>query len=139
MISATTAALGTLPAGEELEVFADHLEFAAFLACGFIVPGVEVETTFDVNWAAFAEVLLSEFRLASPEGDVDESGFLLFAFLFIHPNAVDGEAEFGDGGTFGSVAQFGVSGEIADQHDFVEIGHGKSEAGGFRPSGPGKT
>jgi len=131
--------LGTLAAGEELEVFADHLEFAAFLAGGFIVPSVEVEAAFDVNWATFAEVLLGEFRLASPEGDVDESGFLLLAFLFIHPNAVDGEAEFGDGGAFWSVAQFGISGEISDEHDFVEIGHGKREAGGFRPDGPDKT
>ena len=39
------------------------------------------------------------------------------------------EAEVGDGGAFGRVTQFRVPGEVADEENFVEIGHGAEARG----------
>ena len=73
--------------------------------------------------------MLGEFRLASPERDFDEGRFLLFLALVVVPDAVDGHADFGNSGALRSVAQFGIPGEIADEHDFVEIGHNREDSG----------
>ena len=73
--------------------------------------------------AALAEVLLGQFGLAAPEGHLDEDGFLLADVLLVVPDSVDCQGDIGHRGTFGGVAQLGIPGEIADEHDFVEIGH----------------
>ena len=122
ILAARASATG-FAAGEELQVFADDFQFAAFLTGGLVIPGVEIQTAFDVNRIALCQVLLRKLCLAAPERDIDEGGFLLFLALFVFPDAVDREAEFGDGGSFGRVAQFGIPCEIPDEHDFVEICH----------------
>ena len=106
-----------------MHVLADDSELAAFFAGFLVVPSVEIQATFDVDRSSFREILLSELGLASPEGDFDECGLFLFLTLVIIPNTVDGHADFRNRSAFGSVAKFGISGEIADEHDFVEIGH----------------
>ena len=123
------AATAGFVAGEELEGLANHLEFAAFLTGGLVVPGVEVESALDVDRATFGEVLLDGFRLAAPEGDVDKGGFLLLAFLVIRPCAVDREAELGDRGAAWGVAEFGITGEVPDEHDFIEVCHNEVRVG----------
>ena len=126
------SALATTAIGQELEAFADDFEFAAFLAGFLVVPGIHLQTAFDVNAAALAEVLLGEFRLTTPEGDVDEGGLFLFLSLVVVPNPVDGEGDVRHCRAFGGVAQFRIPGEIPDKHDFVEIGHSDEEVGGTR-------
>ena len=116
-----------LAIGHELEVVADDFEAAAFFTGFLVIPGVHLEAAFDVGAAALGEVLLGEFGLAAPEGDIDEGGVFLFLSLFVVPDAVDGEGDVRDGFAAGGVAQFGISGEIADEHDFVEIGHSEWE------------
>lgn len=120
----TATATGTAPAiGKELEAFSDDFEFAAFLAGFLVVPSVHLEAAFDVCAAALGEVLLGEFRLAAPEGDIDEDRLFLLLVLLVVPNAVDRKGDIRHGGAFGSVSQFGIPGEVPDEHDFVQIGH----------------
>ena len=59
-----------LAGGEELEGFGDDADFGAFLAAGFVVPGVEVESSFDVERGAFGAEFGDGFGGFSPEGDV---------------------------------------------------------------------
>ena len=89
-----------------------------------VVDSPELEAALDIGGAALGQILLGDFRLTSPEGDINEGGFLLALALFVVPDPVDGQPEFRHGGAFGRVAQLGIPGEIADEHDFVEIGHG---------------
>lgn len=104
---------------EELEAFGNDFEFAAFLACLFIFPGVHLEAAFDEAAAASGEVLLGEFSLASPESDIDVGSFFLFFVALVEPSAIDREGDVGDGGSFGGVAQFGISSEISEEEYFV--------------------
>jgi len=116
---AAAASIAAFAVGHELESFADDFEFAAFFAGFLVIPGVHLETSFDVGAASLAQILLGEFGLAAPQGDIDKGGFLLFLALVVIPNAVDGERDIRHGGSLGSVSQFRIPGQVSDQHDFV--------------------
>ena len=125
--SSAAAAGSSTAIGEKLECFTDDFEFAAFFSSFLVVPGVHLEAAFDVGTASFGEVLLGEFRLASPESDVHEGGVLLFLALVVIPYPVDSKGDIRHGGALGGVAQFGIPGEVPDEHDFVQIGHSDGE------------
>ena len=114
---------------QELQVFSDHLEFAAFLAGFLVVPSIHLQAAFDVGAASLGEILLGELRLAAPQGDIDEDGFFLFLVLFVVPDAVNGKGDVRDGGALGCEPQFRIPCEVPDEHDFIEIGHNNEEVG----------
>lgn len=116
---AARVGVSTTAIGKELEVFSDDFEFAAFFSRFFIVPRIHLKAAFDVNAAAFVEVLLGKVGLPAPEGDIDEDGFFLLLVLLVGPDTVDGQRDVGNMGSARGVTAIRVSGEIADEHDFV--------------------
>src|SRR5690606_22531458 len=130
--SGRASAGATLSIRKELQVFTDDFQLAALLAGLLVVPGIHLEAALDVSAAAFGQILLGKLRLTSPEGDVDEGGFLLALVLLVGPDAVDRKPEIRDGGSLWRVPEFRIPREIPDEHDFVEIGH---DVGGWKIGG----
>jgi hypothetical protein len=66
-------------------------------------------------------VLVGDLGGASKDVNIDVANLLpLFAGVSVFPGPVDGQAEFGDGGTAAGIAQFHVSGKVAYQYYFVK-------------------
>ena len=113
LLARSTSHIAFTAAGEELDVFPNHAQLGAFLPGGFIFPGIQLKASFHKDSAALAEVVAGNFRLAVPKGDVHESGFFLAFAVVARVVTVDGKADVRNGGSFGSVAQFGISGKVA--------------------------
>src|SRR6185295_498200 len=111
-------------AAEKLHDFCDDPQFAAFLAGLFVIPLIETKPAFNENRAAFAHILADVFSGAPENVHIDKGDFLLLFAGFGRPDPVDREATFGDGHSFGSVAQLRIAGHVPDENDFVETGHG---------------
>src|ERR1039458_7794225 len=117
------ALTGTGRAAEKLNVFGDHAEFAALGSGLLVVPLIQLEPTFDHNRTALAHILPDVLRRAAKNIHVHKGDFFLLLTSFIRPDAVDREADLGDGRSFGRVAQFRITRQVAHQDDFVEAGH----------------
>jgi hypothetical protein len=110
-------------APEQLEVFGYNTHPGAFLAGLFIVPGIELEASFDKDWPPLFEILPSDFSKTSPEDYIDVGNlFPPFAILAgkypvnRHPNVCNRR-------TFRGVSDLRVASQISDQEYAVEIGH----------------
>jgi hypothetical protein len=115
---------GTTRAGpEELEGLSHDAQLTAFLAGSFVLPTIELETPLDVDGTSFLAIFSGNLRLSPPEGDIDKGGLLTFLTTLGSEDAVDGYPEISDGTSLGCVFDFGITGDIPDQHHFVEIGH----------------
>ena len=125
LATTTSTAAGT--GAEELEILAHHAELAALLAGGLVLPTVELETALDVDRAALLAVLAGDLGLTAPEGHVDEGRLLALLATLGGVDTVHGDAEIGDRASLGGVFDFGVTGDIPDQHHFVEVGHRSGE------------
>ena len=126
-VVATATGTTTGSATEKLKNFADHFDLSALFASFFVVPRVHLQAAFDVSRAAFGEVLLCDLSLPAPKSDLHKGNIFLFLALVIVPHAFDRKGNLRDGSAFRSVAQFGISGEISDEHDFVEVGHSEKK------------
>ena len=126
-LAATTTA-AAITVAEELHVFTDDFQLVALLTV-FVLPGVELETAFDIDGPSFAEVLLGQFGLFAPEGDIDKGGFFLALPIVVLKIAIDGQTDVCHGSAFGGEANLRVAGEVPDQHDFVQIGHNAAIVG----------
>ncbi len=99
------------------------MQLALFLVSVLVLPLVEFEPALDQERPPLFHVLGDDLGLA-PEGiDIDESDLFLGLAGLGLPGPVDGQADAGDGGAFGGVAQVGVACEVAREDDFVEAGH----------------
>jgi len=127
-LGATTTTAAAITVAEELHVFTDDFQLVALLTV-FVLPGVELETAFDIDGPSFAEVLLGQFGLFAPEGDIDKGGFFLALPIVVLKIAIDGQTDVCHGSAFGGEANLGVAGEVPDQHDFVQIGHNAAIVG----------
>jgi hypothetical protein len=67
--------------------------------------------------------LSSELGLTPPEGDIDVSDFLNSLSIIASPDPIHRHTEVTNCGSLGSIANFEVSGDIPEQHDFVDVGH----------------
>jgi hypothetical protein len=106
-----------------LVVFTDNAELAALLTRGLILPAIELETALDEDGAAFLAVLGRGLRGASPKGNIDIGG-LLTAFSSLRgEGAVHGDADIRDSLPLGGVFDFRITGDIPDNHHFIEVGH----------------
>ena len=47
---------------EELNVFSDHAKFASFLAGRFVIPRIELESSFNKNRTPLVKILPGKFR-----------------------------------------------------------------------------
>jgi catechol 2,3-dioxygenase-like lactoylglutathione lyase family enzyme len=117
---AVAAGLATI---EELEVLDDDAHLGAFAAV-LGLPLVEFQAAFDEEGVAFFLVLGEDFGSFAVAGAIDESGFFFFDAVLPSPSAVDGQAELADLGLGGGDdGDLGVARHVADEHDFVEVGH----------------
>jgi len=110
-------------AAQELHVFRDDPKFAALLPGLLVVPLVKTQAAFDEHGAALAHVLADVLRRPPKHVHVDKGDFLFLLARLGRPDAVDGQADFGDGLAIGGVAQFRVAREVANEDHFVEAGH----------------
>jgi hypothetical protein len=81
----------------------------------FIVPGIELETSFDKHWPALFEILSSDFGQPSPQDYID-IGDLFPAFAILagkHP--VNRHPYICNRRTFGRVSDLWVTSQIPDQ------------------------
>ena len=129
LASASGAASAFGASAEELEVFANDFHAAAFLATGFVLPGVHSQTAFDVKRAAFFGVFAGDFSEAAPKLDIDEGGLFAFFAVIEGVVAVDRQADVGHGAAFRGEFYFGVAGDISDEDDFIDISHGEGLLG----------
>jgi len=107
-------------AAEHNHVIGDYFGAVVFLAV-LIFPAACLQVTLDVNLAAFSEILGTNFSEAAPGYDVVKLGGVLFVALLVFPDAIGSQAKIGDGNALGSGAGFGVAGEAADEHNFIEV------------------
>jgi hypothetical protein len=106
--------IGLGSAAEQLQVLADNLEFGAFLAGLFVVPGVQLEVTLNEGRITLLEILLGYFRRASPERNIHEGCFLFLLALVVCPCAIYCESKVSNGGSLGRLTNVGIASEIAD-------------------------
>jgi len=69
-------------------------------------------------------VLAEDLPSLAPKGDIDKIAFLHAFACFVLVAAVAGQCEVGDGFAGGQFAAFGRAGEVADEVDFIDAGHG---------------
>jgi hypothetical protein len=120
---------------EKLDILADDFHATALLAAGFVLPGVHAKAAFDIERAAFFGVFAGDFSEAAPEFHINEGGLLTLLAVVEGVVAVDRQADIGHGATFRGEFYFGIAGDISDEDDFVDIGHGGASLGGLGRDG----
>ena len=111
-----------------MHLLADNAELGPLLAAGFVFPAIELQAALNVDRLPLAAVFAGNLSQATPEGDVDVRNLLL-ALLADLVGAVHGNAEIRDGASFWGVLDFGITGDVPDDHHFVEVGHRMGGAG----------
>ena len=122
--AASATATGRRPAAEKLEVFSDDFHAAALLPGGFVLPGIHAQPALDVDRPALFRVFARDFREASPEFDIDENRFLALLAIVERVVAIDREPDICDRAPFRGELDLGIAGDVADQDNFVDVGHG---------------
>jgi hypothetical protein len=113
-----------LSAAEELKVLEDNLEFAALLLGGFIFPLIEAEPALNEEGAAFGAILGDQLALFAPSFDVYKGGLFAGLARLVLEGTRYCQTELAYSRALGRDSQFGVTGEVSDQEDAVEVGHG---------------
>ena len=111
---------------EQLKILGNDANATAALAGLLVFPCVHLQATFDEYGATLAQVLSCNLAGATPAGYVKESGlFAALALIGAAGYAVNCQTKFGKGVAAGGLANLGVGGEVADEHDFVQISHNR--------------
>ncbi len=119
-----TAALAGFAAAEELDAVGVDAEAAPLLA--FLgLPLVELEAALDEDRGALGQKFLGGLGLAAPGHHIDVADLFLDLSVLGLVGAVERHRQVADGGSLGRVAHFGVPGQVPDEHDFIQVGHGK--------------
>src|SRR5437764_690153 len=122
---AEPAAAALAAAAEELHGVGDDLDRLALRAV-LRVPLAPLEPAVDCDGTTLGEVLRARFALVPPHGDVEVVRLLRPLARVVLAARVDREAEAADGSPGWGVAKLGVAGQVADEHDAVDVGHGFS-------------
>jgi hypothetical protein len=105
---------------DESHLVGHDFDFRFLLAGGLIFPLLLLEAALDMQAEAFGEELTAVFGGLAEYGYVDKVAFLMLLVLVVIPYPVESEADVGDGGTFGSVADFWVAGQVAQEMNGVD-------------------
>src|SRR5581483_7281361 len=105
------------PAAQQHHVIDDDLGAVLLLTGFLVVPGIGAQPAFDIDLAAFLQVLAGDLSGALPGGDVVP--------------LIGGQGELGHGRALGGVLDFGIFAEVTDEDDLIDALHG----GGSWPSG----
>ena len=106
-----------------MEILTDDTELTPFLTGSFVFPTVELQAPLDVNRTAFLAIFSCNLGLTTPEGDIDKCCLLSFFPTIRREDTVPRNPKIGYGTSLGSVFDFRITGDIPDQHHFVQIGH----------------
>src|SRR5712691_6557990 len=116
------AALGVAATAEELDAVGDDLDGLALAAAVLRLPLAPLEPSVDCDGAPLREVLRAALGLVPDHRDAAVVRLVdPLARLVLAP-AVQGQAEAAHGGAAGRVAELGVAGQVADEHDPVDAG-----------------
>jgi hypothetical protein len=108
----------------ELPVFDQDVETSAARAGLFVCPFVHAEFPLDEEFLALLDQLAEIFGGFTPDLEVDESSDLLVVPLSVSVRLVVCERRRQNSFCVRRVSEFRVSGEIADDENFVEIHSG---------------
>src|SRR5438270_13358133 len=84
------------------------------------LPRAGLQSSFDVNAFAFAQILVAALREFAPGDDVEPFSFLTSLAFAAQPGAVDSQAKGGHRPAIGRITHFRIATEIANQHYFIE-------------------
>src|SRR3974390_904840 len=102
------------------EVIDDDLGAVLFLPSFLIIPGIVVDTAFDIHGAAFFQVVAHDFG-GTPEGlDVVPLSTVLPVTVFVFGALGGGEREGGNGHATRGGLHFRVLAQVAHQSHFVD-------------------
>ena len=82
------------------------------------------QENLDEERTALGAILGDVLAGFAPGFDVDVGHLFAVGAGFVAELAVHGQAELADGGALRRDPEFGIARQVADEHDFVEIGHG---------------
>jgi hypothetical protein len=112
-----------------LDSFSNDLVFAPFLAV-LAFPTAPLEAAFNERSAAFTEVLAGRFSLATEGNNIHKADFFptlvrvaLFVVALRRAWRVYCQPKFDHRGPIRCIAQLGITGEITEQDNFVEVCH----------------
>ena len=121
----TSAAGAASPTGKELHVLSHDTKATALLAGLLVIPLVKLQPSLDKDRTAFPKILARELGLTAPKGHVNISDFLDPLAVVPGSNPVHSHARVGHRSSLGSIADFRITGEIPEKHDFIDTGHGE--------------
>ena len=98
---------------DERHFVGNDFYFGFFLACRFVFPSLLLEAAINVDAQAFGEELAAILSGFAEDGDIDKIGVFVLGVLLVVPDPIEGQADVANGGAFGSVADFGVAGEVS--------------------------
>ena len=117
---AATVALAT--AAEELHRVGHDLDRLALVSFGSL-PLTPLEPSVHGHRPALREVLRAPLPLVAPHGDVEVVGLVRPLTGLVLAPRVDRESQVADGRAGRRVAQLGILGQVADEHDAIDGDH----------------
>lgn len=111
------------PSPNELESFQHDRESAPLLARSLIFPLIKSQATFDKKRPSFGAILGNHFALAAPRFNINKGGLIAWLPRSILKGPIDCQTKLTNGGALGGNPELGISSEIADEEDAVEICH----------------
>ena len=114
----TVISAAAIAAIQKLDAISNHLELRTLLTV-FIIPIVELESSFDETGATFSQILADQFRRTSPGFDVDEGDFIFHLTVTTLEPTIDGQTEVGYRLFIGKKTHLRISGKITTQEHTV--------------------
>ena len=124
LVATALGLTAAIAAAEQLHILCHDADLAALLAGLLVLPGILLQAALDEYGAALGQVLAGNLSGAAPAGHIQECGFLAaFALVGAAAHAVHGEAQLSYGVAARGGAYIRISGQVADNHYFVQISH----------------
>jgi hypothetical protein len=108
----------------ELPIVDQEIETRAACVGLFVGPFVHAELAIDEEFLAFLNELAEVLGGSTPYLEVDKSGDLLFLPLSVGEVLVVGDGSRQNSFAARGVSEFGISGEVASDDDFVDVHNG---------------
>jgi hypothetical protein len=108
---------------EKLDGIRHDPELRPLLPRLFVLPGLHLQAPLDKDAPSFLEILGRILSGPSPDGDIDEGGFLLTLSVFARPDAIQGNPEIGDGGSVFGFSELGLASQVSDECDTIVTAH----------------
>src|SRR5208337_2571158 len=100
-----------------------YLRHVLLLAGLLVVPGAGLQPAFDVDLAAFFQILPGDFRQSLPEHHIVPLGAVLPLAVFALEALIGRQGDLRDGRALRRELYFGILAEISNQDDFVYTFH----------------